>query len=90
MSSRSVLIYSPHEVPAGSVQDGKLVLLVRHQLLLLLDLEDDEGELLVGHLVKLGVYVRLDGLQGLVGRLRDRVVRPEGLEEHREGSADPR
>ena len=51
MSSRSVLIYSAHEVPAGGVQDGQLLLLVRHQLLLLLDLEDDEGELLVGDLV---------------------------------------
>ena len=90
MSSRSVLIYSAHEVPAGGVQGGQLLLLVRHQLLLLLDLEDDEGELLVGHLVKFGVDVRLDRLQGLIGRLRDRVVRPEGLEEHREGSADPR
>ena len=55
-----------------------------------LDLEDDEGELLVGDLVKLGVNVRLDGLEGLVGTLRDRVVRAEGLEEDSEGSADPR
>ena len=66
------------------------MLLVRHQLLLLLDLEHDEGELLVGDLVKLGVDVCLDRLQGLVGALGDRVVRPESLEEDRKGSADPR
>ena len=66
------------------------MLLVCHQLLLFLDLEDDQGELLIGHLVKLGVYVRLNGFEGLVGTLRDRVVRTEGLEEDREGSADPR
>jgi hypothetical protein len=84
------MIYSSHQVPASRAEDGQLLLLVCHQLLLLLDLEDDQGQLLVGDLVKLGVYVRLDGFQGLVGTLRDRVVRAEGLEEDGEGSADPR
>jgi hypothetical protein len=84
------MIYSSHQVPASGAEDSQLLLLVCHQLLLFLDLENDQGELLIRHLVKLGVYVRLDGFQGLVGTLRDRVVRAEGLEEDREGSADPR
>jgi hypothetical protein len=57
---------------------------------LLLDLEDDQGELLVGDLVKLGVYVGLDGFEGLVGTLGNGVMRAKGLEEDCEGSADPR
>ena len=84
------MIYSSHQVPASVAEDGQLLLLLCHQLLLLLNLEDHEGELLIGDLVKLGVNVCLDGFEGLVGTLRDRVVRAEGLEEHREGSADPR
>jgi hypothetical protein len=84
------MIYSSNQVPASGAEDGQLLLLVCHQLLLFLDLEDDQREFLIGDLVKLGVYVRLDGFEGLVGTLGDGIVRAEGLEEDREGSADPR
>ena len=73
-----------------SVEHSDLHLLIGDHLLLLLDFKDDVGQFFEGHLVQLGVHVRLDRFKRLVSTLGDRVVRTETLVEHAEGTPDPR